>query len=65
MLFGHFVTRQSTMYAIFQAKCNGEIDECHNGGTMIWDPVKTFNCVCKEGYRGELCNIGNIQIMHY
>ena len=40
---------------IFQAACRGEINECYNGGTMIWDPKKTFSCLCKEGYKGELC----------
>ena len=25
---------------------------------MIWDPTKTFSCLCKEGYKGELCEKG-------
>ena len=37
------------------AACRGEINECQNGGTMIWDPAKTFNCLCKAGYKGDLC----------
>ncbi|CAB3978548.1 fibropellin-1-like isoform X1 [Paramuricea clavata] len=37
------------------ASCRGEVNECRNGGTMIWDPEKPFNCLCKEGYEGEMC----------
>ncbi|CAB4026667.1 neurogenic locus Notch -like, partial [Paramuricea clavata] len=37
------------------ASCRGEVNECHNGGTMIWDPVKPFNCLCEKGYEGEIC----------
>ena len=44
---------------IFQAACRGETNECYNGGTMIWDPTKTFRCLSKEGYKGELCKEGN------
>ena len=38
-----------------QGTCEGEINECQNEGRMIWDPVKPFSCLCKEGYEGELC----------
>ena len=51
------VTRQRSL---FQASCTGEVNECQNGGTMIWDPDKLFACVCKDGYEGELCE-GNAQ----
>ena len=34
------------------------MNECQNGGTMIWDPVKPFNCVCKKGYEGAICKNG-------
>ena len=44
---------------IFQTACGGETNECHNGGTMIWDPTKTFSCLCKEGYKEELCEKGS------
>ena len=47
--------------SLFQASCTEEANECHNGGTMIWDPVKQFACVCKDGYVGELCE-GNIRL---
>ena len=29
-----------------------------NGGTMIWDPVKQFACLCKDGFVGERCEKG-------
>ena len=47
-----FVTKQCPF---FQASCTGEVNGCRNGGTMIWDPVKQFACLCKDGFRGELC----------
>ena len=25
---------------------------------MIWDPVKQFACLCKDRFRGELCEKG-------
>ena len=25
---------------------------------MIWDPVKQFACLCKDGFGGELCEKG-------
>ena len=45
----------ATTQCILQAACRGEINECYNGGTMIWDLAKTFSCICMEGYKGELC----------
>ena len=39
----------------FQASCTGEVNQCRNGGTMIWDPVKQFVCLCKDGFGGERC----------
>jgi hypothetical protein len=51
-----FVIMQCT---ILQASCRAEVNECHNGGTMIWDTVKPFACLCKEGYEGEFCEKGN------
>ena len=52
----------TTQCFIFQASCRGEVNECHNGGTMIWDPVKPFTCVCKDGYIGTLCGEGIIHL---
>jgi hypothetical protein len=26
---------------------------------MTWDPVKPFNCLCKKGYAGAICQNGN------
>jgi hypothetical protein len=43
---------------MLQVSCRGEVNECQNGGTMIWDPVKPFNCVCKKGYEGAICKNG-------
>ncbi|CAB4022465.1 fibropellin-1-like isoform X1, partial [Paramuricea clavata] len=37
------------------ASCRGEVNECQNGGTMIWHSVKTFGCLCGKGYEGEIC----------
>ncbi len=48
------------MYYMFQASCKGEVNECHNGGTMIWDPVKPFTCLCNEVYEGEFCEKGKM-----
>jgi hypothetical protein len=42
-----------------QASCRGEVNECQNGGTMIWHPVKTFGCLCGKGYEGEICEKGS------
>ena len=28
---------------------------------MIWDPIKTFVCLCKEGYKGKLCGKGKVK----
>ena len=36
----------------FQTSCKVEVNECQNGGTMIWNPVKSFTCQCKEGLKG-------------
>ena len=47
---------------IFQASCKGEVEECHNGGAMIWHPVKSFACVCKDGYEGMFCQRGSIYL---
>ena len=35
--------------------CTGETNECHNGGTAIWDPVKPYSCQCMDGYEGGFC----------
>ena len=43
---------------IFQLSCRGDTNECHNGGTAIWDPVKPYSCKCKGGYEGEFCEKG-------
>jgi hypothetical protein len=51
----------------FLASCRGEVNECHNGGTMIWHPAKTFSCLCGKRYEGEICEKGNEinnEIMH-
>jgi hypothetical protein len=50
-----FVIMQCT---ILQASCRAKVNECHNGGRMIWNPVKPFACLCKEGYEGEFCEKG-------
>jgi hypothetical protein len=31
------------------------MNECQNGGTMAWDPVKPFKCECPENFEGEFC----------
>ena len=50
------VTRQCPL---FQTSCR-EVNQCQNGGTMIWDQaVKQFTCLCKDGYKGKLCEGNN------
>jgi hypothetical protein len=39
---------------VFQSGCE-EDNECQNGGTMVWDPVKPFKCECPENYVREFC----------
>ena len=51
------------MYYMFQAFCKGEVNKCHNGGIMIWDPVKPFTCLCNGVYEGEFCEKGNTGMM--
>jgi hypothetical protein len=46
---------------LFKSSCRQDINECQNGGTAIWDPVKSFSCLCKEGYMGELCEKGSFR----
>ena len=58
-LLSHKCTAQCTF---FQTTCKEETNECQNGGTMIWDPVKSFTCLCKEGYGGELCEKGEVHL---
>ena len=53
---------RTTQCFTFQASCRGEVNECQNGGTMIWDPVKPFACVCKDGYEGSFCEKGSIPL---
>lgn len=38
-----------------QSEC--QENECKNGGTMVWDPVKPFKCECLDNYSGEFCEI--------
>lgn len=33
-----------------------KINPCENGGTCV-DRVNAFQCICKEGWEGALCNI--------
>ena len=47
---------------LFQASCRGETNECRNGGTPIWDPVKPYACLCRDGYEGEFCEKGKIYL---
>ena len=54
----------ATTQCILQAACRREINECYNGGTMIWDPAKTFSCICKEGYKGELCKTEDKNVIY-
>ena len=61
---GLFLNFNTSMFVImqcfiFQASCRGEVNECYNGGTNIWDPVKSFACLCKKGYEGVFCEKGN------
>ena len=56
-MYMHVCRRLCNVQLIFQASCRGEVNECHNGGTMIWNPVKSFECLCKEWYVGEFCEI--------
>ncbi|XP_028411616.1 lactadherin-like [Dendronephthya gigantea] len=37
------------------ATCRGEMNECHNGGIMIWDPEKEYLCQCLDCYEGSRC----------
>ena len=53
---------RTTRCFTLQGSCKGEVNECHNGGTMIWDPVKPLTCVCKDGYIGMFCEKGIIHL---
>ncbi|XP_028411604.1 EGF-like repeat and discoidin I-like domain-containing protein 3 [Dendronephthya gigantea] len=35
--------------------CQAEVNECYNGGTMIWDPDEQYFCQCLDCYEGRLC----------
>ena len=57
--FNGFQCFGNSMYLIiFQVSCKGETNECHNGGTAIWDPIKPYSCQCKVGYEGDFCEKG-------
>ncbi|XP_028411633.1 uncharacterized protein LOC114534395 [Dendronephthya gigantea] len=35
------------------ATCRKEVNECHNGGAMIWGPKKKFTCKCLKCYNSK------------
>lgn len=39
-----------------------KINPCENGGTCV-DKVNAFQCICKEGWEGALCNIGMSELI--
>ncbi|XP_028411610.1 lactadherin-like [Dendronephthya gigantea] len=64
----HF-TKEEQVWTFHEAKvdrsdfayCRGEVNECQNGGTMIWHPEKLFSCQCLECYEGEFCENGLVR----
>ncbi|XP_041101476.1 neural-cadherin-like [Polyodon spathula] len=34
---------------------------CHNGGTCIAQSLKSFSCLCTEGYKGQRCEISQVK----
>ncbi|XP_028411990.1 EGF-like repeat and discoidin I-like domain-containing protein 3 [Dendronephthya gigantea] len=58
----HF-TKEEQVWTFHEAKvdrsdfayCREEVNECQNGGTVIWNQERRFSCQCLECYEGHFC----------
>ncbi|KAG8240118.1 hypothetical protein J437_LFUL019751, partial [Ladona fulva] len=56
-ILGEYISRKQSVYVFLFSDINDcKLNPCHNGGTCV-DKVNSFQCICKEGWEGNICNI--------